>query len=71
MYICMPRLRTAATRLLSSSTPHVRSRVLALVRKSARLTPAEIRFLRTTLGWSGRELAGESRPRTDRSGRIG
>lgn len=30
---------------------------LALVRKSARLTPAEIRFLRTTLGWSGRELA--------------
>ena len=30
---------------------------IALVRKSARLTPAEIRFLRTTLGWSGRELA--------------
>ena len=29
----------------------------ALVRKSARLTPAEIRFLRTTLGWSGRDLA--------------
>ena len=29
----------------------------ALVRKSARLTPAEIRFLRTTLEWSGRELA--------------
>lgn len=26
----------------------------ALVRKSARLTPAEIRFLRTTFGWSGR-----------------
>ena len=30
---------------------------IALVRKSARLTPAEIRFLRTTLGWSSRELA--------------
>lgn len=29
----------------------------AVVRKSARLTPAEIRFLRTALGWSGRELA--------------
>lgn len=29
----------------------------ALVRKSARLTPAEIRFLRSALGWSGRELA--------------
>ena len=30
---------------------------IALVRKAARLTPAEIRFLRTTLGWSSRELA--------------
>ncbi len=30
---------------------------IAVVRKSARLTPAEVRFLRTTLGWSGRELA--------------
>ena len=34
-----------------------RAMATALVRKSARLTPAEIRFLRTTLGWSGKELA--------------
>ena len=34
-----------------------RAMAIALVRKSARLTPAEVRFLRTTLGWSGRELA--------------
>lgn len=41
--------------------PHIeelhRVMALAVARKSARLTPAEIRFLRTTLGWSGRELA--------------
>ena len=34
-----------------------RAMATALARKAARLTPAEIRFLRTTLGWSGRELA--------------
>lgn len=34
-----------------------RMMAMAVVRKSARLTPAEVRFLRTTLGWSGRELA--------------
>ena len=34
-----------------------RAMAIALVRKSAQLTPAEVRFLRTTLGWSGKELA--------------
>ena len=34
---------------------HVMAR--AVVRKPARLTPAEIRFLRTSLGWSGQTLA--------------
>lgn len=35
----------------------VRTRMLALVRKRARLTPLEVRYLRTGLKWSGRELA--------------
>ena len=34
-----------------------RTMAIAVARKSARLTPPEIRFLRTTLGWSGKELA--------------
>ena len=40
--------------------PHIEDlhRVLAcaVIRKSARLTPAEIRFLRKSIGWSGQEL---------------
>ena len=40
--------------------PHIgelhRVMACAVLRKPARLTPAEIRFLRKSLGWSGREL---------------
>ena len=43
------------------AVPHIeelhRVMACAVIRKPARLTPAEIRFLRTTLGWSGQELA--------------
>ena len=45
--------------------PHIADlhRVLAhaVVRKSSRLTPAEIRFLRRTLGWSGQDFADRRR----------
>ena len=34
-----------------------RALALALVGKHARLTPEEVRFLRTYLGWSGRDFA--------------
>ena len=40
--------------------PHIeelhRVMACAVIRKPARLTPAEIRFLRKSLGWSGQEL---------------
>ena len=35
----------------------VQTRLLALVRKRARLTPLEVRYLRAGFKWSGRELA--------------
>ena len=45
--------------------PHIADlhRVLAhaVVRKSSRLTPAEIRFLRRSLGWSGQDFADRRR----------
>src|SRR5262249_15803144 len=34
-----------------------RAIALALINKAARLTPAEIRYLRKTLGWSGTDFA--------------
>ena len=41
--------------------PHIdelhRVMACAVIRKPARLTPTEIRFLRASIGWSGRELA--------------